>query len=71
MDATYSHCVPMNFSAVYRLVNETYAIALVQAGMLVNQFASTTDYAGNIVIFTENSTDKSFFFSEDSKKTCP
>ena len=71
MDATYSHCVPMNFSAVYRLVNETCAIAIVQAGMLANQFASTIDHTCNITIFTENCTDKSFFFSEDSKKTCP
>ena len=54
-----------------RLVNETHAIALVQAGTQTNQFASANDCAGNITNFTENRAGKSFFFSEDLKETCP
>ena len=52
------------------LVNETRVIELVQAGMQANQFASMIDCAGNMS-FTENHADRSFFFSEDLKKTCP
>ena len=54
-----------------RLVNETYAIVLVQAGTQANQFARAIHCTGNVTNFTENCTGKSFFFSEDSKKTCP
>ena len=54
-----------------RLANETCAIVLMQAGIQANQFAYVIDYAGNITNFTENRTGKSFFFSEDSKETCP
>ena len=57
--------------ALIRLVSETRMIVLVQADMQANQFASTTDCAGNITNFTENHAGKSFFFSEDSKETCP
>ena len=48
-----------------------HAIVLVQAGTQVNQFASMIDCAGNIGNFTENHAGKSFFFSEESKETCP
>ena len=51
-----------------RLVNETCMIALVQAGMQANQFASVTDRAGNITNFTENRTGKSFFFLKTQKR---
>ena len=61
-----THLLPYN-----RLVNETRAITLVQAGTQANQFASVIDCAGNITNFTENHAGKSFFFSEDSKETCP
>ena len=44
---------------------------LVQAGTQANQFASAIDCTSNITNFTENHTGKSFFFSEDSKETCP
>ena len=50
------------------LVNETRAIALVQSGTQANQFPSTTDRAGNITSFTENSSGKSFFFSSSRLK---
>ena len=50
------------------LVNETCMIALVQAGMQANQFASVTDRAGNITNFTENRTGKSFFFLKTEKR---
>ena len=53
-----------------RLVNETRAVALVQAGTQANQFASSIDCAGNITNFTKSRTGKSFFFSLDSKETC-
>ena len=52
------------------LVNETRAIALVQAGTQANQFASAIDSAGNITNFTENRAGKNFFFSQDSKEIC-
>ena len=52
-----------------RLVNETRVIALVQAGMQANQFASVIDCTGNITNFTESRADISFF-SQDSKGTC-
>ena len=42
-----------------------------QASRKGNEFASTIDYAGNITIFTKNRAGKRFFFSEDSKETCP
>ena len=54
-----------------RLVNETHAIALVQAGTQANHFASGIDCAGRITNFIENCAGKSFFFSEDSKESCP
>ena len=53
-----------------RLVNETRAIALVQAGMQANQFASAIDRTSNKTNFTENRACKSFFFSQASKETC-
>ena len=53
-----------------RLVSETCAIVLVQAGTQVNQFAGAIDPAGNITNFSENCAGKSFFFSQDSKKSC-
>ena len=53
-----------------RLVNETCAIALVQAGTQANQFASAIDRTSNKTNFTENRVCKSFFFSQDSKETC-
>ena len=56
---------------IVRLVNETRAITLVQAGTPANQFASAIDRAGNITNFTESCAGKSFSFSEDSKETCP
>ena len=43
-------------------VSETYAIALVQAGMQANHFARAIDRAGNITNFIENCAGKSFFF---------
>ena len=46
----------------FRLVNETRAIALVQADTQANQFPSAIDRAGNITNFTENSAGKSLFF---------
>ena len=58
-------------SAYSRVVNETHTIVLVQAGTQANQFASVNDCAGNITNFTENCSGKSFFFSEDTKETCP
>ena len=54
-----------------RLVNETCAIVLVQAGTQANQFASAIDCTGKITNFTENHAGKSVFFSEDSIKTYP
>ena len=57
-------------SGLYRLVNETRMILLVQAGMQTNQFASMIDCTGNIIHFTEDCATKSFFFSQDSKETC-
>ena len=48
-----------------------HAIALVQAGTQTNHFASGIDCAGKITNFIENRAVKSFFFSEDSKETCP
>ena len=53
-----------------RLVNETCAIVLVQAGTQANQFASAIDRTSNKTNFTENRVCKSFFFSQDSKETC-
>ena len=54
-----------------RLVNEMCTIVPVQAGTQAKKFASAIDHAGNIKNFTENHAGKSFFFSEDSKETCP
>ena len=42
-----------------------------QAGTQADQFVSTIDRTGNITNFAENCAGKSFFFSEDSKETCP
>ena len=53
-----------------KLVNETCAIMLVQAGMQANQLISTIDCANNITNFIENRTSKSFFFYQDSKEMC-
>ena len=53
------HCL---VSIIFRLVNETRAIVLVQAGMQENQFASMIYHTGNIKNFTENHQGKSFFF---------
>ena len=52
-----------------RLVNETCAITLLQAGMQANTFASGIDCTGDITSFTKNCTSKSFFFSQGSKDT--
>ena len=43
-------------------VSETYAIALVQAGMQANHFARAIDRAGNITNFIENCAGESFLF---------
>ena len=53
-----------------RLVNETRAIALVQASTQANQFARAIDRAGNIINFTEIHAGKSFIFCQDLKETC-
>ena len=45
-----------------RLVDETCAIVLMQAGMQANQFASAIDRGGNIRNFTDDRAGKSFFF---------
>ena len=58
-------------SLIIRLVKKTRTIALVQAGMQADQFARSIDCSGNITHFTENHTGRSFFFTEDSKETCP
>ena len=63
--------VLLNFAFKCRLVNETRAIALVQAGSQANQLASTIDRIESMTNFTENPASKSFFFSQDSKETCP
>ena len=62
--------VLLNFTFKCRLVNETRAIMLMQAGTQANQLASTIDCAGKITNFTKNDTSKSFFFSQDSKEMC-
>ena len=46
-----------------RLVNETCAITLVQAGMQANQFARVTDHTGNITHRTGK-----FFFLKTQKR---
>ena len=61
--------VLLNFAFKCRLVNETRAIALVQAGTQADQLASATDRVGNIINFTKNRARKSFFFSQDLKET--
>ena len=53
---------------IFRLINETCVIALVQVGMQANQFAHAIDHSGNITNFSKNCTGKSFFFSQDSRK---
>ena len=53
-----------------KLVNETCAIALVQAGTQADQLAGTIDWVGNITNFTKNRTRKSAFFSQNSIETC-
>ena len=62
--------VLLNFAFKCRLVNETRAIAAVQAGTQENQLTSTIDRASNITNFTENRGSKSFFFSQDPKEKC-
>ena len=52
---------------ICRLVNETRAIALVEAGTQANQFASAIDRVSNIT-FTENRAGKSFFFLKTQKR---
>ena len=52
---------------ICRLVNETRAIALVEAGTQANQFASAIDRVSNIT-FTENRAGKSFFFLITQKR---
>ena len=54
--------VLLNFAFKCRLVNETRAIALVQAGTQADQLASAIDRVGNIINFTKNRARKSFFF---------
>ena len=61
--------VLLNFAFKCRLVNETRAIALVQAGTQADQLASAIDRVGNIINFTKNRARKSFFFSQDLKET--
>ena len=53
---------------IIRLVNDTHATALVQAGMQVNHSARTIDCAGNITNFSENHAGKSFFFLKTQKR---
>ena len=62
--------VLLNFTFKCRLVNETCAIMLLQAGTQANQLASIIDCTGKIKNFTKNDTSKSFFFSQDSKEMC-
>ena len=52
---------------ICRLVNETRAIALVEAGTQANQFASAIDRVSKIT-FTENRAGKSFFFLKTQKR---
>ena len=61
--------VLLNFAFKCSLVNETRAIALVQAGTQADQLASAIDRVGNIINFTKNRARKSFFFSQDLKET--
>ena len=61
--------VLLNFAFKCRLVNQTRAIALVQAGTQADQLASAIDRVGNIINFTKNRARKSFFFSQDLKET--
>ena len=60
----------LNLAFKCRPINETRAVALVQAGTQANQLASAIDRTDNITNFTENQASKSFFFSQDSKETC-
>ena len=62
--------VLLNFAFKCRLVNETRAIAIVQASTETNQLTSAIDRAGSTTNFTENCASKSFFFSRNSKETC-
>ena len=62
--------VLFNFAFKRRLVNDTRAIAIVQAGTHANRLASVIDRAGNIKVFTKNRASRSFFFSKNSKETC-
>ena len=61
--------VLLNLAFKCRLVNETRAIALMQAGTQANHLASAIDRAGNITNFTENHACK-LFFSQYSKGMC-
>ena len=64
--------MPRNEPVEYliKLVNETCAITLAQAGTQANQFTSTINRIGNITNFTKNRAGRSFIFSQDSKETC-
>ena len=53
----------LNLAFNCRLVNETRAVALVQAGTQANQLASAIDRTDNITNFTENQASKFLFFS--------
>ena len=59
----------LGIQCLNRLVNKTYAIALMQAGMQANQFTSAIDCAGNITNLTKYRAGKSFFLCQDSKET--
>ena len=58
----------LNFALKCRLVNETHAIALVQADPQTNQLASAINRAGSRANFTENHASKSFFFLKTQKR---
>ena len=62
--------VLLNFAFKCRLVNETCAFAIVQAGTQTNQLASAIDHAGNITNFTKKWCKQKFIFSQDSKEKC-
>ena len=60
--------VLLDFAFKCGLVNETRAIALMQAGTQTNQLTSAIDRAGSITNFTENRASKSFFFLKTQKR---
>ena len=51
-----------NGISLIRVVSETCAIALVQAGMQANQFAYAINHAANITNFTKNHAGKGLYF---------